>query len=126
MISTTNAPPVRAHTLRRPPSPIIRRLLDLGAKDVVVLDELVTALGMTGVSTSQVRRLCADLDAVVERFRTRSLTVEYPHLWLDATYLKVRENRRGGSMAMVIASTKPAGSSMAPTCEADSPRPICR
>lgn len=67
------------------------------------VDELVKALGMTGISKSQVSRLCADLDEVVERFRTRLLTGEYPYLWLDATYVKVRENGRVVSMAVVIA-----------------------
>jgi transposase-like protein len=57
-----------------------------------------------GVYTkSQVSRVCAELDAVVEGFRSRPLSVEYPYLWLDATYLKVRENGRVVSMAVVIA-----------------------
>jgi transposase-like protein len=67
------------------------------------VDDLVKALGMSGISKSQVSRVCAELDGVVEGFRTRELTVEYPYLWLDATYLKVRENGRVVSMAVVIA-----------------------
>ena len=67
------------------------------------VDDLVKALGMTGISKSQVSRLCAELDEVVEGFRSRPLTAEYPYLWLDATYLKVRENGRVVSMAVVIA-----------------------
>src|SRR5918999_5373690 len=58
------------------------------------VDELVQALGMTGISKSQVSRLCRELDAEVERFRTRKLEGPYPYLWLDATFVKVRE---GGS-----------------------------
>jgi putative transposase len=47
--------------------------------------------------------LCATLDAEVERFRSRPLTGQYPYVWLDATYLKVRQNGRVVSMAVVIA-----------------------
>jgi putative transposase len=50
-----------------------------------------------------VSRLCATLDAEVERFRSRPLTGQYPYVWLDATYLKVRQNGRVVSMAVVIA-----------------------
>jgi putative transposase len=67
------------------------------------VDDLVKALGMNGISKSQVSRVCAELDGVVEGFRSRPLSVEYPYLWLDATYLKVRENGRVVSMAVVIA-----------------------
>lgn len=67
------------------------------------VDDLVKALGMSGISKSQVSRVCAELDAVVERFRTRELSADYPYLWLDATYLKVRENGRVVSLAVVIA-----------------------
>jgi putative transposase len=67
------------------------------------VDELVQALGMTGISKSQVSRLCQTLDAEVERFRTRPLAGPYPYVWLDATYLKVRQDGRVVSMAVVIA-----------------------
>src|SRR5829696_9263775 len=67
------------------------------------VDELVKALGMTGISKSQVSRLCAELDAEVERFRTRKLTGSYPYLWLDATFVKVRQERRVVSQAVVVA-----------------------
>ncbi len=67
------------------------------------VDDLVKALGIEGISKSQVSRLCQDLDAVVERFRTRPLTGAYPYVWLDATYLKVRQDGRVVSMAVVIA-----------------------
>jgi transposase-like protein len=68
------------------------------------VDDLVQALGIDGMSKSQVSRLCQELDAEVERFRTRPLTGDYPYLWLDATYLKVRENGRVVSMAVVLAT----------------------
>jgi transposase-like protein len=67
------------------------------------VDELVKSLGMTGISKSQVSRLCRDLDAEVERFRTRRLERTYPYVWLDATFLKVRKDARVVSMAVVIA-----------------------
>jgi putative transposase len=67
------------------------------------VDELVQALGMTGISKSQVSRLCQSLDEEVERFRARPLVGPYPDVWLDATYLKVRQDGRVVSMAVVIA-----------------------
>lgn len=67
------------------------------------VDDLVRALGMTGISKSQVSRLCAGLDAEVERFRSRRLEGPYPYVWLDATALKVRHEGRVVSMAVVIA-----------------------
>jgi len=67
------------------------------------VDDLVKALGMDGISKSQVSRLCAELDEEVERFRTRPLRAAYPYLWLDATFVKVREEGRVVSQAVVIA-----------------------
>ena len=67
------------------------------------VDDLVQALGMTGISKSQVSRLCQALDEEVERFRGRPLVGPYPYVWLDATYLKVRQDGRVASMAVVIA-----------------------
>ena len=67
------------------------------------VDDLVQALGMTGISKSQVSRLCAELDEVVQAFRNRPLEGCYPYVWLDAKYVKVRENGRVSNMALVIA-----------------------
>lgn len=67
------------------------------------VDALVQALGLTGMSKSQVSRLCADLDTEVARFRGRPLAGTYPYVWLDATYLKVRQEHRVVSQAVVIA-----------------------
>src|SRR5919205_2426292 len=67
------------------------------------VDELVKALGLDGISKSQVSHLCQELAAEVERFRTRKLEGSYPYLWVDATFLKVREGGRVVSMAVVIA-----------------------
>jgi len=69
------------------------------------VDALVQALGMTGVSKSQVSRLCQELDALVERFRQRRLEGPYPYVWLDATFVKVRVDGRVVSMAVVIATS---------------------
>lgn len=67
------------------------------------VDDLVQALGMTGISKSEVSRLCSELDEVVEEFRNRPLAARYPYVWLDAKYLKVREGGRVLSMALVVA-----------------------
>lgn len=67
------------------------------------VDDLVKTQGMTGISKSQVSRLCKDLDAEVERFRTRKLDGPYPYVTLDATFLKVRRQGRIVSVAVVIA-----------------------
>jgi putative transposase len=67
------------------------------------VDDLVKALGLSGISKSQVSRLCQALDTEVERFRTRKLDGSYPFCWLDATFLKVRHEHRVVSMAVVIA-----------------------
>src|SRR3712207_1673835 len=67
------------------------------------VDALVQALGMTGISKSQVSRLCQELDAVVERFRSRRLEGPFPYVWLDATFVKARVEGRAVSMAGVIA-----------------------
>jgi putative transposase len=67
------------------------------------VDELVKALGMEGISKSQVSRLCEELDEEVERFRGRPLESHYPYVWVDATYLKARQDGRVVSVAVVIA-----------------------
>ena len=67
------------------------------------VDELVKALGLDGISKSQVSRMCQELDTVVESFRTRQLTEEYPYLWVDATYHKVRVDGRVVSQATAVA-----------------------
>lgn len=67
------------------------------------VDDLVRALGLDGIDKSTVSRICQSLDEVVTAFRTRPLDGAYPYLWLDALYLKVRQNGRIVSMAVVIA-----------------------
>src|SRR4051794_9160435 len=70
------------------------------------VDDLVRALGSdTGISKSEVRRICADLDEEVSAFRDRSLVdTAFPYVFLDATYCKARVNRRVVSQAVVIAT----------------------
>ena len=67
------------------------------------VDDVVQALGLTGVDRSSVSRICQGLDELVEAFRNRALAGAYPYLWLDALYLKVRQNHRIVSKALVIA-----------------------
>lgn len=67
------------------------------------VDDLIQALGLTGIDKSKVSRICLELDEAVTAFRGRPLEVEYPYLWLDALYLKVRQNHRIVNMAVVIA-----------------------
>ena len=62
------------------------------------VDDLVKAMGMTGISKSQVSRLCEEIDGKVKAFLNRPLEGDWPCLWIDATYLKVR---RGGRAAIV-------------------------
>lgn len=52
------------------------------------VDDLVQALGMTGISKSQVSRLCAELDERVEAFPNREIPGQWPYLWLDTTHVK--------------------------------------
>jgi len=67
------------------------------------VDDLVQAMGMTGISKSQVSRLCAELDDKVQTFLNRPLEGDWPYVWLDATYLKVRQAGRIVSVAVIIA-----------------------
>jgi len=57
------------------------------------VDDLVQAMGLSGISKSQVSKLCKDIDERVHAFLDRPLTGDWPYLWLDATYLKQREGR---------------------------------
>ena len=67
------------------------------------VDDLVQAMGLSGISKSQVSRLCKDIDERVMAFLERPLDGEWPYLWLDATYLKQREGGRIVSVAAIIA-----------------------
>ena len=67
------------------------------------VDELVKALGMAGISKSQVSRLCQEIDERVQTFLERPIEGDWPYLWIDATYVKVREAGRIVSAAVTIA-----------------------
>jgi putative transposase len=67
------------------------------------VDDLVKAMGGTGVSKSQVSRLCEEIDARVKAFLDRPLEGDWPYVWLDATYVKVRRNHRIVSVAVIVA-----------------------
>src|SRR5437763_11047679 len=67
------------------------------------VDELVQAMGLSGISKSTVSKLCKDIDERVGAFLDRPLVGEWPDLWLDATYLKQREGGRIVSVAAIIA-----------------------
>ena len=69
------------------------------------VDDLVRALGIEGISRSEVSRICASLDAEVQAFRGRWLgECAFPYVWFDATYLKVREAGRVVNMAALVAT----------------------
>ena len=67
------------------------------------VDDVVRALGIDGLSKSEVSRICKALDVQVEAFRNRPIEGAHPYLWLDATFHKVREDGRVISMATVVA-----------------------
>jgi transposase-like protein len=67
------------------------------------VDDLVRALGIDGISRSEVSRICKALDGEVEAFRNRPIETEHPYLWVDATFHKVRQAGRVTSMATVVA-----------------------
>jgi putative transposase len=67
------------------------------------VDDLVKAMGMSGISKSQVSRLCEEIDGKVKAFLNRPLEGDWPYLWIDATYLKVRRGGRIVSVAVILA-----------------------
>ena len=68
------------------------------------VDELVKSMGGSGISKSQVSRLCEDIDTQVKSFLNRPLKGPWPYVWLDATYVKVRENGRIVPKAVILAT----------------------
>ena len=67
------------------------------------VDDLVKAMGMSGISKSQVSRLCEEIDDKVKTFLNRPIEGDWPYLWIDATYVKVRQNGRIVSVAVIVA-----------------------
>jgi putative transposase len=79
---------------------------DLHGVSTRKVDDLVRALGAdSGISKSEVSRICADLDGEVSAFRDRSLAGQsFPYVFVDATYCKARVNRRVVAQAVVVAT----------------------
>ncbi|MER2625569.1 MAG: IS256 family transposase [Accumulibacter sp.] len=67
------------------------------------VDDLIKAMGGSGISKSQVSRLVEEIDERVDAFLARPIEGEWPYLWIDATYLKVRDGGRIVSTAAIIA-----------------------
>jgi putative transposase len=67
------------------------------------VDDLVKALGMEGISKSQVSRLCGEIDERVQTFLSRPIEGEWPYVWLDATYVKARRDHHIVSVAVIVA-----------------------
>ena len=67
------------------------------------VDDLVKAMGMEGISKSQVSRLCGEIDERVQTFLSRPIEGEWPYIWLDATYVKARRDHRIVSVAVIVA-----------------------
>ena len=67
------------------------------------VDDLVKAMGMSGVSKSQVSRLCEEIDVRVKAFLDRPIEGDWPYLWIDATYVKARRDHRIVSLAVIVA-----------------------
>ena len=67
------------------------------------VDELVKAMGMEGISKSQVSRLCAEIDERVQTFLCRPIEGDWRYLWLDATYVKARRDHHIVSVAVIVA-----------------------
>src|SRR6476620_7853156 len=67
------------------------------------VDELVKAMGMSGISKSQVSRLCEEIDQRVKAFLDRPIEGDWPYLWIDATYVKARRDGRIVSVAVIVA-----------------------
>src|SRR5216110_49886 len=67
------------------------------------VDDLVRAMGMEGISKSQVSLLCGEIDDRVRTFLSRPIEGEWPYVWLDATYVKARRDGRIVSVAVIVA-----------------------
>jgi transposase-like protein len=67
------------------------------------VDDLVQAMGMSGISKSQVSRVCEEIDERVNAFLARPVEGDWPYLWIDATYVKVRSAGRVVSVAVIVA-----------------------
>jgi putative transposase len=83
------------------------------------VDDLMQAMGMSGISKSQVSRLCAEIDETVHAFLNRPLEGDWPYVWFDATYVKVRQ---GGRIVSAAASAPPSSAPSLPRRTRPPPR----
>jgi transposase-like protein len=90
-------------TAERAPAAVIQEAYVHGVSTRAV-DDLVQAMGLSGVSKSEVSRLCQEIDGRVNAFLARPIEGAWPYLWLDATYVLVREHGRIVSTAVIIAT----------------------
>jgi putative transposase len=86
------------------------------------VDKLIKALGMSGISNSEVSRLCEEIDERAKAFLERPLKGDWPYRWIDATYVRVRQAGRIVSVAVIIAvavntrrATRAVGMSIGPS-----------
>src|SRR5215203_4934153 len=89
-------------TAEKAPTAVIQEAYVHGVSTRAV-DDLVKAMGASGISKSQVSRLCAEIDERVNAFLARPIEGAWPYLWIDATYLKSRQAGRIVSVAVIIA-----------------------
>ena len=80
---------------------LLREMIGFTAERLMAVE--VEGLGMSGISKSQVSRLCGEIDDKMQSFLDRPLEGDWPYLWLDATYLKVRKAVRIVSVAVTVA-----------------------
>src|SRR6266853_4168532 len=78
-------------------------LADIRRGSTRSVDDLVKAMGMTGISKSQVSRLCGEIDDKIAAFLNRPLEGDWPYVWLDATYVKARCDGRIVAVAVIVA-----------------------
>jgi putative transposase len=104
-ISAGNYFPSPLEPRRRAEKALHAVLVEADVKGVSTLkvDDLVRALGIDGISKSEVSHICKSLDQDVKAFRARPIEGEHPYVRLDATFHKVRELRRVVSVATVVA-----------------------
>jgi hypothetical protein len=79
-------------------------------------------MGMSGISKSQVSRLCEEIDVRVKAFLDRPIEGDWPYLWIDATYIKVRQNGRVVSVAVIAAAGANTGGVRCWAWRSDPPR----
>jgi transposase-like protein len=72
----------------------------IGGVSTRKVDEIAQAMDLSSISKSPVSKLCTEIDERVKAFLERPLEGDGPNLWLDATYLKVREGERIGRSAL--------------------------